>query len=112
MPVHPAQPLLVLNFNPVSAGIINNLVRQPGIVFQIGKPPGQPLAATSVAGLLPSRLFYIIDHSSNLNFLVDTGAEVSVIPPTGKIDKMVSLYRLLTTPLFSLLPHLASVLSL
>ena len=37
---------------------------------------------TGVAGLSPSRLFYISDCSTNLNFLVDTGAEASVIPPT------------------------------
>ena len=71
---------------------------QPGVCWyhqQFGeaarkcKPPcsklgnsGQPLAVTGVAGLLPSRLFYIIDHSFNFNFLVDTGVKVSVIPPT------------------------------
>ena len=33
-------------------------------------------------GHSPSRLFYITDHSSGLRFLVDTGAQVSVIPPT------------------------------
>ena len=38
--------------------------------------------ATGVAGLSPSHLFYISDRSTNLNFLVNTGAEVSVIPPT------------------------------
>ena len=37
---------------------------------------------TSDTGLLPSRLFYINDRSSGLRFLVDTGAEVSVIPPS------------------------------
>ena len=46
------------------------------------KHAGQPLAVTGVAGLSPSHLFYISDHSTNLNFLVDTGAEVSAIPPT------------------------------
>ena len=29
-----------------------------------------------------SRLFFISDRSSGLRFLVDTGAEVSVIPPS------------------------------
>ena len=38
---------------------------------------------TSVAGLPhPSHLFYIHDRNSNTRFVVDTGAEVSVIPPT------------------------------
>ena len=39
--------------------------------------------ATSVAGPThPGRLFFVHDRSSNTPFLVDTGAEVSVIPPT------------------------------
>ena len=38
--------------------------------------------ALSVLGHSPTRLFYIADHSSGLRFLVDTGAQVSVIPPT------------------------------
>ena len=48
----------------------------------LGKRPGQPLMVTDVAGLPTSRLFYILDHSTGLRFLVDTGAEVSVIPPS------------------------------
>ena len=36
---------------------------------------------TSATGLQPSRLFYISDRSSGHRFLVDTGAEVSVVPP-------------------------------
>ena len=35
-----------------------------------------------------SRLFYITDHSSGLRFLVDTGAQVSVIPPTSSQRKL------------------------
>ena len=46
------------------------------------KRPGQTLAATGVPGLVPSRLFYITDRSCGLRFLVDTGAEVSVLPPS------------------------------
>ena len=38
--------------------------------------------ATSVPGLQQSRLFYITDRSNGFRFLVDTGAEVSVIPPS------------------------------
>ncbi|BHF77770.1 hypothetical protein SprV_0602088000 [Sparganum proliferum] len=46
------------------------------------KRPCQPVMATTAAGpSRPSRLFYINDKSSGLRFLVDTGAEVSVIPP-------------------------------
>ena len=47
------------------------------------KLPGRPLAGASVAG--PShqgRLFYVRDCSSSLRFLVDTGAEVSIVPPS------------------------------
>ena len=38
--------------------------------------------ATGVTGLLPSRLFYIMDKSSGYRFLIDTGAEISVLPPS------------------------------
>ena len=47
-----------------------------------GKRPGQSLAATGAPGLVPSRLFFITDRTQGLRFLVDTGAEVSVLPPT------------------------------
>ena len=36
--------------------------------------------ATGVAGLTPCRLLHVTDHTNKLSFLVDTGAEVSVIP--------------------------------
>ena len=48
-----------------------------------GKRPGRPLMATSVPGQVPSRLFYVTDKATGLCFLVDTGAEVSVIPPSA-----------------------------
>jgi len=48
-----------------------------------GKCPSQPLVVTSMSGHTPSHLFYIKDHSSGLTFLVDTGTQVSVIPPTS-----------------------------
>ena len=51
-------------------------------MFTIGKLSGRSLAATSVAGLSPSRLFYITDKPTGIRFLVDTGAEVSVLPPS------------------------------
>ena len=51
-------------------------------MFEVGKLPGQPLMATSVTGLHPCRLLYITDRSTRLRFLVDTGAQVSVIPPS------------------------------
>nr|AAK07485.1 gag-pol polyprotein [Clonorchis sinensis] len=45
------------------------------------KQPGQSVTATTVCGPpRTSRLFHITDRSSGLRFLVDTGAEVSVLP--------------------------------
>ena len=52
-------------------------------LFPCGKRSGQSLVATSVTGQPGSRLFYIKDHNSNLRFLVDTGAEVSLVPPSS-----------------------------
>ena len=51
-------------------------------MFESGKRPGRSLVATSASGLQPSRLFYIRDKITGTHFLVDTGAEVSVIPPS------------------------------
>lgn len=39
--------------------------------------------ATGATGLQSSRLFYVTDRALGLRFLVDTGAEVSVIPPSA-----------------------------
>ena len=46
------------------------------------KQPGHSLMVTGAAGLNCSRLFYIHDNSTGLRFLVDTGTEVSVVPPS------------------------------
>ena len=43
--------------------------------------------ATSVTGQQPSRLFYVTDSLTGLRFLVDTGAEISVIPPSASDRK-------------------------
>lgn len=51
------------------------------------KRPGRTLAATGVAGPVPSRLFYIMDKVTGTRFLVDTGSEVSVIPPSPAARK-------------------------
>ena len=51
--------------------------------LQLGKRPGRTLAATSATGLPHlSRLFYVRDTHTGTQFLVDTGSEVSVIPPS------------------------------
>jgi len=41
-----------------------------------------PLVATTAGG--SSSLFYVRDRLSNRNLLVDTGAEISVLPPSAK----------------------------
>ena len=56
-----------------------------------GKRPGQSLVATNAAGQQIGRLLYVTDRESRLSFLVDTGAEVSIIPPSKaerKIDRI------------------------
>ena len=73
---------------PVSAGTTSGLGTRLGSVeallfSALGKRSGQPLMATGVAGQsTPSRLFRIYDSSTTLSFLIDTGAEVSVITPS------------------------------
>ena len=44
--------------------------------------------ATSVSGQQPSRLFYATDSLIGLRFLVDTGAKINVIPPSGSHRKL------------------------
>ena len=47
------------------------------------KLPGRRLATTTVAGPCPNgRLFYVKDSGTSLRFLVDTGAQVSIILPS------------------------------
>ena len=55
----------------------------PSTLCKVGKRTGQSLVATSATGRFNSRLFFLRDRNSSLRFLVDTGAEVSVIPPSG-----------------------------
>ena len=48
-----------------------------------GKLPRQRLEATSLAGRsTQSRLFFVTDRPTGTRFLVDTGADVSAIPPS------------------------------
>ena len=49
-------------------------------MVKVGKPPDQQLAGMSSAGHLTSRLFYVTDRPTKMQFLVDTGAEVSAVP--------------------------------
>ena len=50
--------------------------------LHLGKRLGRTLAATGVSGPIASRLFFVSDAHTKTHFLVDTGSEVSVIPPT------------------------------
>ena len=67
----------------------------------VGKRQGQVLMATSTPGLPPSRLFFVTDRCSGLRFLVDTGAEVSVLPVSRYLVPLplqVTLCKQSTTP--------------
>ena len=66
-------------------------------MHQTGKPLGQQLGATSIAGLTQSHLFYITDRSSGLKLLIDTGAEVSVVPRSHMHQKGLSLQAINNT---------------
>ena len=59
------------------------------ILPKVGKRSGQSLAATSDPGLPTSRLLFLKDATTGRRFLIDTGAEVSVIPPstTDRMNK-------------------------
>ena len=46
------------------------------------KLPDRPLTAASVSSPHTSRLFYVTDKGTGTRYLVDTGSEVSVIPPS------------------------------
>ena len=51
----------------------------------VGKRYRQRIEATNSSGASrshPSRLFYVTDKHTKQRFLIDTGAEVSVVPPT------------------------------
>ena len=50
---------------------------------KVRKHPGQLLAVMSVPGLTASCLLFLTDANSGCRFLIDTGAKVSVIPPSA-----------------------------
>ena len=64
-----------------------------------GKRASQQLEAKSVAGLTQSRLFHATNCASGLKFLIDTGVEVSVVPPshTHRKTQNVLACKLLAT---------------
>ena len=73
--------------------------------MELGKRHGQALMATNVPGNSHSRLFYITDKISNHKFLVDTGAEISVIPPNKYDRHRRSLLMVLNPYLQSTFSH-------
>ena len=54
---------------------------------ECGKRPGPALAANARGPPTRSRLMFVQDKHSNTRFLVDTGADVSVLPPTNSERK-------------------------
>ena len=50
--------------------------------LHLGKCPGRSPAVTGVIGPVLSRLFYVSDVHTHTSFLIDTGSEVSAIPPS------------------------------
>ena len=50
----------------------------------VGKRSSQAVTVATVTGPPQSRLFFVFDNANDLQFLVDTGAEISVIPPDPK----------------------------
>ncbi len=68
----------------VSSQVWQPSKKMPITLYTEVKLPGRSLAATNVAGPSPiGRLFYVYDKSTALRFLVDTGAQVSIIPPSS-----------------------------
>ena len=77
--IHPALLHVKHNRPPISVGIITVLGMMPksANLGALGRERSRP-----VTGNTNSRLFFIHGRTSNTRFLVDTGAEVSVYPPS------------------------------
>ena len=61
----------------------------PRLLWMDGKSVGRPTVMAMVAGLQDC-LWYISNNRSEQRFLVDTGAEVSIIPATGLNTRTIS----------------------
>ncbi|XP_064483070.1 uncharacterized protein LOC135395913 [Ornithodoros turicata] len=59
-----------------------------------GKLRRRPLVAAAVSGNPGSRLYFVVDQASHTKFLVDTGAEVSVLPASALDKKRPPLFHL------------------
>ena len=61
----------------------------------VGKLPSQQLAVTSLAGSSStSHFFYITDRTTGTHFLVATGTDVSVLPPSAADKRKPSSFTL------------------
>ena len=67
----------------------------PPTLHSSGKRLGRPSVVTTTAGR-EHRLLYLFDSHSGRRFLVDTGAEVSVLPPSGSDTRSGKTGPLLT----------------
>ena len=75
----------------------------------VGKPDGRPLAATSGQRQEECRLFHIVDPTTGQKFLIDTGAQVSVLPATKAERASTVLWRRLKAVTSKLSSHLKAV---
>ena len=55
---------------------------QPPCLKEVGKQSGRLLVMTGSASQTPSHLLFLMEANSGHQFLIDTGAEVRVIPPS------------------------------
>ena len=58
-------------------------LQTPSTTAAAGKLQCQQLEASPPGTDTNSRLFFVSDQKTGIRFLVDTGAEVSVLPPTA-----------------------------
>ena len=77
---------------------------------EIGKLRGHSLKAAGSAGLSHS-LFYITDNISHHRFLIDTGAEVSVLPasPAERRLQQRTNFSLVAVNGVTIYPHMENV---
>ncbi|XP_064468344.1 uncharacterized protein LOC135379022 [Ornithodoros turicata] len=66
----------------VSSKIRRQRVQMHTALLLVGKCGGRSIVAAYDSGPPGSRLFFVTDRIAKYRFLVDTGAEVSIVPPT------------------------------
>lgn len=59
-----------------------------------GKRAGPPIDAATTGGLTVPRRLFIYDNTTKTKFLIDTGADISVIPATAKDKNNISDFKL------------------